>query len=148
MKSLVLLVGVLSFALLSSCSDSCETGEVDILGLEDLGCANPTYELKLLSNNEFEFIRNQSQFDELIVSSCDASIDWVNHDLIVGMARLTNGLSNIDKELVRDCKMNRLNLTFTISTNASLNAPEISFNALIPKVDNTEGLFVKIVKAE
>ena len=142
----LLLVAVLVFC--ASCADddqSCEFGETEVKCLEDFGCTNTAYLLSIHSSNEFELIRNQEEYDAMIDGSCNAQIDWNNYDLIVGMVGLTQGLEKIEKSLFNDCVLNQFRVTFTISLNQTTAAPQISYNAIIPKLGIDENVFVEVI---
>lgn len=147
MKYALWVLGALTL-LLASCSDdeTCTTGEVMTMNLEDLGCVNTPYQMTVSSSNEFELIRSQEHFDNFITGSCKPVIDWQQYDLIAGMRSLSHGIASIDKSLVMDCLNNRLVLRITFNLNATTEAPRLSFHALIPKLSGNETIFVELIE--
>lgn len=128
----------------SSCTsdDSCNSGEVSIQDLQDFGCNNTAFSMTVATLNDFELIRTQEDYDRHISAKCTPLIDWTGSDMIAGMIQLNQGLSSIDKVLVMNCAQNTLTLSITIMTSATLDAPNVSFNAIIPKIKDEQNLFV------
>lgn len=132
------------FTCVSSCTSdgSCSSGEVSIQDLQDFGCNNTAFSMTVATLNDFELIRTQEDYDRQISAQCTPSIDWTEHDMIAGMIQLNQGLSSIDKVLVMNCAQNTLTLSITVTKSASLDAPNVSFNAIIPKIKDEQNLFV------
>lgn len=129
----------------SGCSDdSCVSGPIQISDLEDFGCTNTALTLSVATLNDFELIRNQEDYDFHIDAKCTPMIDWDAYDLIAGMARLSNGLSSINKDLRMDCSNNKLILSIEIKTNLTTIAPEVSYNALIPKLADDQDISLDV----
>ena len=144
--SYYLLVYISAVVIMSSgCSDdgSCTSGTIDSMDLQEFGCTNPAFTVTVMTLNEFELIRSQEDFDLHIVAKCQPDINWVENDMIAGMIELSNGLSSIDKDLIRNCSSNELTLQVNVKTNLTQVAPTVSFNAIIPKLKDEEALFVK-----
>lgn len=140
----ILILGLLVSLFSCTGDEQCKTGLVDIKDLEDLGCLNTTNTLIVNTVNEFAFIRNQEDYEIHIEGSCNPEIDWLSYDLIAGMVRLNRGLATLDKRLTMNCASNRLTLTIDISLNITQVAPEISYNAIIPKLKDNQDFFVVV----
>ena len=132
--------------LISSCSgnDGCQDGQIEVMSLEDLGCTNTAFNVKVATLQEFELIRNQEDYDAFISADCNPQIDWLNYDMIAGMVGLNQGLRSIKNLLVTNCRTNRLILTVEIHLNLTQVAPQISFNAIIPKLKDEQDFFVEV----
>lgn len=128
-----------------SCSEDpeCQEGTIEVSGLEERGCTNSPYNITVATLNEFELIRNQEDYDLFIDAKCNPDIDWFKYDLIAGMIGLNKSLAGIDKQLVMNCRTNRLILTFTFRVHQTQAAPIISFDALIPKLKDEQDFFVE-----
>ena len=129
-----------------SCTEEepCQSGDLPIKDLEELSCINVPFNVEVATDKEFELIRSQSDYDRLITGTCDATINWNKYDLVIGKVGLSSGLATIKKQLVADCGSNRILLTFTINTNLAASAPFVTFDAIIPKLDNADDFFVSI----
>ena len=146
MKSKWIFGVALAFFVACSDDEPCITGEVQFKNLEDLGCVNTPFQMTVTTDQEFELIRSQEDFDARIGGTCRPDIDWQGYDLIAGMKGLTNGIASIEKSLVKDCLNNRLVLRITFNLNATTIAPMVSFHALIPKIGNNEIIFVELIE--
>lgn len=126
------------------CSDdSCSNDTQIAMGLEDIGCTANPYNMRVSTENEFELIRSQEDFDALVNIEC-AEIDWMMYDLVIGNIGLSNGLADISRDYRMNCSSERLSLNIKITTDATTVAPMISWNALIPKLVESETLFVNV----
>jgi hypothetical protein len=64
--------------------------------------------------------------------------------LVIGKKGLANSNSSIDYELIENCKTENLLLALTFNQNATTEAPNLTYNALIPKLDKGQNLFIDI----
>lgn len=136
---------VLSILFIVGCSkDECSTERQVAMCIEDLGCSNSSLQPRIDISKEFELIRSQEDFELAFDSTCPIDISWTGYDLVVGKTTLTSGLSGITKHTIMDCETNQLNLFIEIQTNLTTVAPEILWNALIPKLADNETLFIQI----
>jgi hypothetical protein len=136
---------LISLLLIAGCAkEECDDAQYDAMCLETMGCPNSLYQLQLESINDFELIQSQEDFNTMINGTCMPEIDWVNFDLVVGTARLTNGVGGITKTYSMDCNTNQLKLNVTIQLNLTDIAPTIMWNSLIPKLKDNESLFVSV----
>lgn len=133
--------------MLSACSDSdeCISGQLDVLTLEDLYCDMSAYQLHINSSKEFELIRDQEQYDHLINSPCNPTIDWDTYDIIAGNILLDYGLESLTNRAYFDCQANTLAITVTVHINEVTTALPIAFAFLIPKLDGAESPYINIV---
>ena len=142
MKAVYLII--LLFLLHSCSSEDCNSARETVLCLEDLGCFNAPYNVSVETLKEFELIRNQEDFDRMVFSNCEFQIDWNINDLVIGTKGLSGGLSSINKTLLTDCNANQKFLTVDISLDLTNIAPIVTWQAVIPKLDDTESLFVMV----
>ncbi len=124
--------------------DDCNNNTQDVLCLDDFGCPNAAFQVSIESQQEFQLIRNQEDFDIMVFTRCGVQIDWDAYDLVIGTVRLTSGLSNIQKRSTKNCITNQNLLDIVINTNISTSAATITWQAVIPKLDDNESLFVDI----
>ena len=90
-------------------------------------------------------IRNQSDFSEFVTGSCQPDIDYSTYDLVIGKKGLTTGNNSISYELVKNCETGNEKLTVTFNQNVTAEAPNLTYHALIPKLENQQILNVEIV---
>ena len=134
------------FATLLSCGseDDCSGNLQDVLCLDDFGCPNAAFLVSIESQQEFQLIRNQEDFDIMVFTSCDVQIDWEVYDLVIGAIGLSSGLMNIEKSIRTNCLLNQNLLDIVINTNITASADRITWQAVIPKLADDESLFVDI----
>jgi len=63
--------------------DSCDSGPLNIIDMESLGCTNSVNLMKVRTGAEFELIRDQTNYDRLVSGPCAPPIDWEVYDLII-----------------------------------------------------------------
>ncbi len=132
-KAILSLCVALLFLVGCSDTDNCESGSIETLCLEDLGCTNAVRLVKLNSTKELELIKNQEEFDQLVVAPCDLVIDWQKYDLIIGTVRLNQGFIGMKKTAVFDCVQNQIEMTIEIFLSNSADAPTVTWSFLVPK---------------
>jgi hypothetical protein len=64
--------------------------------------------------------------------------------LIIGKSGLNRSIESIDYNLIRDCT-NILKLKVTFNQSLTLNAPIVTYNALVPKLGDEETVRVEFV---
>jgi len=140
---MVLLVSLVA----ASCTkeDECSSGALEIITLQDLGCDIPPHQISINSSNEFELIRDQEQYENLLTTSCRPTIDWDKYDMIAGSIFLQYGLNALEQGAYFNCFENKLAITITAHLNESTVALPVGFAFLIPKLDDTETPYVSIV---
>lgn len=123
---------------MSSCTDEerCISGFIDLEDLESLGCDNSANLTTINSLKEFELITSQEQFDQLVETPCNVTIDWEKYDLLIGMIGLPNGYVGMTKQLVQDCSRDQYDILIAIELNETTVAPIISWNVLLPKASD------------
>ena len=95
-------------------------------------------------SNDFTIIRTQNIFNDLVSGSCHPEIDFGIYDLIIGKKGLVSGNSSIDYELTENCETHNQNLKVTFNQNATMIAPNLTYHALIPKLENRQTVSVDI----
>ena len=131
---------------LSSCNNNvqnaCTNSIINVSHLEtEYGCSNVNIDL----SETYMIISNPLDFSEFVNTTCQSDIDFTNFDLVIGKKGLTNGLSSIEYGLIENCETENLNLTITFNLNETTVAPNIAYNALIPKLNENQVLTVDIV---
>jgi hypothetical protein len=149
MKRIVFFLSMLvMIAFLSSCSkdDECKTETIELKSLEDeYGCVNTKYEMELDLTNQFTIIKSQVDFDFFVTGSCmPPNIDFTTYDLIAGKQGLTSGNTSIDYAMVKECDPVRYSMTVTFNQNATTEAPNLTYHALAPKLEEGADLSITI----
>jgi hypothetical protein len=142
----------LIFIIVSLLSLSCEKDEecqVKVLEVKQLDsyyadCIDPRYSLKIDLSDNHTIIRSQQEFESKVSGSCNPVIDFSSYDLVIGKKRLTSGNDFINYRLVKDCS-NKAKLTVTFHQNVTLEAPDLTYHALIPKLGDEETVNVEVV---
>ncbi|MFT4611678.1 MAG: hypothetical protein ACJA1H_001250 [Glaciecola sp.] len=134
---------------MQSCSndDDCSPLIIDVTSLEiEYGCTNTPYQMDIDLSEDFIIIRSQAVFDDLVSGTCAPQIDFEAHDLLIGKKGLTNGFESIDYDrLTKNCENNQLSLTISFVLNATAEAPNVTYHALVPKLGENEVVNVTIV---
>lgn len=110
----------------------------------EYGCTNTKYQMNISLNNTFQVIKTQSQFNSLVTGACMPNIDFTRYDLIIGKKGLLNGNRNINYSLVRDCPNNKTTLNVSIQNDLNATAPNITYHALVPKLNPNEQVIVNV----
>ena len=140
------LIYVILIATLVSCGsdDDCNGNTQEVLCLDDFGCPNAAFLVSIESQQEFQLIRNQEDFELMVFAECDIEVDWDVYDLVIGSVGLTSGLADIQKSISENCATNQNLLEININTNLTTVAGVITWQAVIPKLADDESLFVEI----
>lgn len=141
-----ILIYLVLFAALASCGseEDCNGNTQDVLCLDDFGCPNAAFLVSVESQQEFQLIRNQEDFEVMVFTNCDIQVDWDVYDLVIGSVGLTSGLTDIQKSMTKNCAANQNLLDININTTLTTFAGVITWQAVIPKLDDDESLFVDI----
>ena len=134
--------------LIASCNNDnteieCIEGPIKI---EHFDCGiYPNFYLPTFPINEYRLIRSKIEYDSLVDGRCHPGIDFSKYDLIVGAQALTTGLDTVIYESNRICPENQLFITITIKrTYTSVGTGGVGYNAIIPKLENENDLFVEV----
>jgi hypothetical protein len=141
-----ILLLILTTIIIYGCTsdDDCVSGVNELSHLEDMGCANAVSNIQVMTTNEFELIRSQIEYESMVSARCDVLVDWEKYDLIIGTKPLARGLARLDRSISINCIRGQANLTFSIFLNATTVAQVITFDALIPKLMDSQDLFVDV----
>ncbi len=123
----------------------CFDMDVAITSLEEVyGCVNTPYQMDVDLLDSYLIIRNESEFDTLVSGACMPDIDFEMYDLVIGKQGLASGFNSIAYNLQRLCVTNDFALTVVFVLNATAEAPNVTYHALIPKLEADEALEVII----
>jgi len=143
------IIVLFSFICINSCSndDECSPVIIEITSLEDeYSCVNTSSQMDIDLSEQFIIIRSQVVFDNLVTGSCMPDIDFEAYDLLIGKRGLPNGIENITYDgLVKNCENGQLSLTVTFTLNATTEAPNATYHALVPKLDANDIINVTII---
>ena len=147
MKTKFILFALL-FVLFTACNDDdtpCSDTIVTTANLEtEYGCTETKYQMEIDLTDNFTVITNQTDFNALVTGSCQPNIDFANYDLVIGKKGLLSGNTSINYELIKDCETNNLTLTVIFVQNATSEAPNLTYHALIPKLTSGQSVMVEI----
>ena len=125
----------------------CEDEHISVLSLEnEYGCVNTKYQMNIDLNENFTIIKSQTEYDLLVTGSCDVQIDFTKYDLIIGKKGLTNGNTRIEYTLLKRCDYKKLELEITFFQNITAVAPNLTYHALIEKLDPDEDVEIVIME--
>jgi hypothetical protein len=125
--------------------EPCETTTTVPTNLEvEYGCINTKNLMQIALNDTYRVIQSQAEFNSLVTGSCLPNIDFTKYALIIGKKGLRNGNRNISYMLTRDCINNKMTLAVTIANDISAHAPNITYHALVPKLNANEQVVVNI----
>lgn len=143
MKYLILIISVIFF--LSCEKEGCENTIIPITSLEkEYGCVNTKYQMDIDLQEDYTIIHTQSSFENLVIGNCQPQIDFSKYDLIIGKKGLGSGNASIDYELVENCEDKRLILTVIFYQTIFDEAPNLTYHALVPKIEKDRDLEVDI----
>lgn len=130
---------------LSCTKEACEDKQLPVFSMEDeYGCENTKYQMNIVLFEQFTILRNQSEFDLLVSGSCDVQVDFTKFDLVIGKRGLTNGNTRIEYELWDRCDMENLQLGITFYQNITTEAPNLTYHALVEKLETDAEIDITI----
>lgn len=107
----------------------------------------PVGELITNLNENYAIIRSQAEFNALVSYSGDCpfnTIDFSVYDLVIGKKQLTSGNQFWDSDhFTIDCTTKKLRFHFW--QNAAAYAPNVTYHALIPKLNASDILQVETI---
>jgi hypothetical protein len=143
MKLKILIISIIIG--LSSCNDDTNDCTDTILNVNHLeteyGCTDANVDL----SENYMIVSNPLYFSEFVDANCQSEVDFTTYDLIIGKKGLTNGLISIDYELIENCETENQYLTITFNLNETAEAPNVTYNALIPKLEENQELSVELI---
>ena len=138
---LIFLIGFIS----CNKNDDCNSTDLVVTSLEsEYGCNDTRYDLEIDLSNNYAIIHSQQDFENKVTGNCIPEIDFSSFDLVIGKKGLSSGNSSIDYKLTRDCS-NQITLIVTFNQSETMNAPNITYHALIPKLGDEETVNVEFV---
>jgi len=136
---------MVSIAMSCSDDDACSDAVINTMSLEnEYGCVDTKHQMEIDLMDNFTIIKNQADFDNLVTGSCQPTIDFDIYDLVIGKKGLTSGNESIAYTLVEDCESGDQTLTVTFHQNLTSVAPNLTYHALIPKLENGQQLSIAI----
>ncbi len=129
-----------------SCSQKdqidCSNRVIEVKHLEtEYGCTNVDINL----SDAYMIIRNASDYSQYVIANCQTNIDFNTYDLVIGKKGLPNGLDTIKYKLVENCETCNQNLKITFDLSDTTEAPNVTYNALIPKLEENQDFNVEII---
>lgn len=150
MKRIILMLVCVPFLFSTQCDDDdnyCpdETSETE--SLESLyDCMNTKYQMDIDLADDFMVIQDQETFDNLVTGSCMPDIDFSTYNLLIGKQGLTSGNTSILYFLNRNiCISDQWELTVQFNQNATAEAPNLTYHALITNTINPDDIGVNII---
>jgi hypothetical protein len=117
---------------------ACSSGPLVIKSLEtEYGCINTPMQMNISLSNTYRLINSQAEFANLVTGSCLPTIDFAQYTLLIGKQTLNGGLSNISYEANKDCSTGGYVVNVTITKNLALQAPNVTYHLLLPKIQNS-----------
>lgn len=110
----------------------------------EYGCVNTKYQMEINLTDNYTIIRSQQEFDSLITGTCTPTIDFSTYDLIIGKKALTSGNTNIEYNYMKHPCSNAKYLDVIFIQNATTEAPNLTYHALVPKLDTNETINVTL----
>ncbi len=136
---------VILLLVFNSCNnkDDCKTIQLNAQSLETLyGCSNTRYGLQIDLTENYTIIRSQEDFENKVSGSCIPKIDFALYDLVIGRKGLSSDNTSINYILTADCK-NVLKLRVIFNQSDALNAPTVTYHALVHKLGDEETIKVE-----
>lgn len=126
--------------------ERCSDSPINFSSIEEIyDCGDTRYDLDIHLNSGHLIISNQSDFDTLVSGICSPIIDFSTYDLVIGKKQLQNGNRAISYEYGKSCENNNLRLTATFYQLETSEAPNLTYHALVPKLENGQGLDVLLI---
>ncbi len=124
--------------------DPCVAEELQTVSLEtEYGCIETPYQMDINAPESFAILRNQTDFNLAVTGSCLPEIDFDQYDLIIGKKQLTSGVASIAYDFRRNCDPESHLLTVEFTLNPLAIAPNLTFHALVPKLDPSAAVSVE-----
>lgn len=124
-------------------SKACVSGPLAIKTLEsEYGCTNTAMQLNINLSNNYRLINSTAEFTSLVTGSCMPAIDFSQYTLLIGKQSLNNGLQRINYEVLNDCASSKYIVNVTLVKNITLQAPNVTYHLLLPKIQNNSSLQV------
>ncbi|MEL6557007.1 MAG: hypothetical protein AAFQ94_02415 [Bacteroidota bacterium] len=128
---------------------SCDEGEIAcsdlLIEVGQIETENECMILNVDLQDNYVVIRNQTDFAAVVNATCQTAIDFSEFDLLIGRIGLSNGLTSIEYEHTRPCDTNIPQLDIIFNLNETTVAPDVVYNALIPKLRDNESLTVNLI---
>ncbi len=122
--------------------NDCSDKKIEVKHLEnEYGCTNIDINL----SDNYMIIRNFSDYTQYVSNNCQTDVDFNTYDLVIGKQQLSNGLASIEYELIENCKTGDQHLKISFKLSDTAEAPNVTYNALIPKLDENQELNVEII---
>ena len=140
-QSIIAVILLFTFSSCDNDENICNNTTINVSQLETKnGCTNVSIDL----TETYMIIKNQLDFSEFVNATCQSEIDFSTYDLVIGRKGLTNGLSSIEYKLTEFCETGDQTLDIIINLNETTESPNITYNALIPKLRENQELTVDI----
>lgn len=110
----------------------------------EYGCTNTKYQMDIDLNDDFVIIRSQQDFNNLVTGTCSPDIDFSAYDLVIGKKALTSGNTSIEYSYMKHPCSNAKYLEVHFIQNATAEAPNLTYHALVPKLNANETVNVTI----
>ena len=135
------------FCCFFSCSsEDCQPMDLPVTNLEDeYQCVNTKYQMEVSTFENFTIINTQAEFEDNISGSCSPIIDFEKYTLIAGKIGLPNGNTSIEYKWTRNCPNSDYTLQVTFFNNATTEAPNLTYHALVNKIEQGSNVVVEIL---
>ncbi|MCB2408143.1 hypothetical protein [Hymenobacter lucidus] len=141
---------LLVLTLLGGCKTECEmepctSTPLPVKSLEgEYGCQDTRRNLTINLSETHTVIRSQVEFDQLVSGPCHPLIDFTTYDLVIGKKGLSSGNAGINYTFRRDCVTSKPMLHVEFRQGLTTEAPNITYHALVPKLNPGEQIGVEI----
>ena len=110
----------------------------------EYGCINTKYQMDIVLSNDYTIIRSQESFYNLVTGDCMPQIDFSTYDLVIGKKELTSGNTAINYSFMKHPCNGQFYLQVDFIQNATAEAPNLTYHALIPKLNTNETVRVDL----